>query len=740
MKRGGREMRILLLTSEFPPSFGGGIGMYVEKVARMLSEHHHVTVLVRDEESSIEHWNNQLRIVRFKHCQGKVYQQLGYWTALAYQYYEEVISLIEKDGIKPDIIEVQDYNAIGYYLLQYRYLGQELLSNIPIVVHLHTPTFELDRINQYARYRFPNYWIGQMEKFCIRAADAVLSPSQFLADELQSLIPDKPIKVINLPYEDLTITDEEILNRRNYNSDTILYFGRTEYRKGIGEALVAFNRLWEEGYPYKLKIIGGDTFFYPRNTMYGQSLKEKYHHRIEQGLLIFCDAIPPQDLVPEILNARGVIIPSLYENYPYTCLQSMWYGAPMIVSKSGGQAEMVYENGKNGFIFDWNVPGDLEARLLDFAQLDNQELQEMSHNSFQRIRHLCHVDKNAHLREEFFESVIKEYKGKTFNQFPFNMDDARVLEDHPTYPQEKGLLSIVIPYYNLGKHLMETFNSALGIDYPNFEIVIVNDGTTDKYSLEVLKEIENLQDERVRVVHIENGGLANARNVGAEAARGEFVAFLDADDLIDPTFYSRSISVLNQYDNVSFVYSWVQYFEGSQGVWPTFNTEFPYLLLANMLTAFVVVRKDDFLNFGQNRKVMAYGMEDFDGWVSMVSNGCYGVSIPETLVQYRVRENSMSRQFNRDMILYLYDHLSHNYPEMYSKYGTELVNLVAANGPGYLWNNPTWKHPEIGYLHEIVADPTPSSQNDELFRIANSRRGKQLIDLAFKLKLNKLFK
>lgn len=733
-------MRILLLTSEFPPSFGGGIGMYVEKVARMLSQNHQVTVLVRDEENSVEQWNDQLRIVRFKHCQGKIYQQLGYWTALAYQYHEEVLKLIEQDGVSPDIIEVQDYNALGYYLLQYKYLGHEVLRQIPIVLHLHTPTFELDRINQYSRYKFPNYWIGQMEKFCIRAADAVLSPSQFLADELQSIIPNHPIKVINLPYEDLTISDDEILGKRDFESDTILYFGRTEYRKGIGEALVSFNRLWSDGYPYKLKIIGGDTFFYPKNTMYGQFLKEKYKHRIEEGLLTFCDAIPPQDLVPEILNARGVIIPSLYENYPYTCLQSMWYGAPMIVSKSGGQSEMVAENGVNGFIFNWDEPGDLEEKLCEFGKLDVSDLKDMSQNAFQRIRHLCHVEKNARLREEFFQAVIEKHQTRTFDVFPFNMDDVRNSADYPSYPNEKGLLSIIIPYYNLGNHLMETLQSALAVDYENYEVVIINDGSNDERSLEVLKEIEKLNLSNVRIVNIENGGLANARNVGAKAANGEFIAFLDADDLIDSTFYSRSIQVLNQYENVSFVYSWVQYFEGSDGVWPTFNTEFPYLLLANMLTAFVVVRRDDFLNFGQNRDIMAYGMEDFDGWVSMVAHGCYGVSIPETLVQYRVRANSMSRQFNRDMILYLYDQLSHAYPQMYAKYGTELLNLVAANGPGYLWNNPTWAHPEVGYLHESAPAPMPTTQNEELFRIANSEYGKKLINLVFKLKLNKLFK
>lgn len=734
-------MNIWFLTSEFPPSFGGGIGMYVENVARMMSKDHKVTVLVRDKVNKIEYLNENLRVVRFKHGEDEVYKYLGYWTALSYQYYEEVIKLIKLDGKAPDLIEVQEYNAIGYYVLQNKYLGEELLQHTPIVVHLHTPTFELDRINQYTRYKFPNYWIGQMEKFCIRAADAVLSPSQFLADELQCLIPDKPIKVINLPYSDNELDDDEIQTSRNFDSDTILYFGRTEYRKGIGVALEVINKMWNKGYPYKLKIIGGDTFFYPKNKSYVELLEEKYHDKVKKGLLEFIPAIPPKELVPEILNCRGVIIPSIYENYPYTCLQAMWYGAPTIVSKSGGQAEMVETSGLNGIIFDWDNQDDLEEKLLQFSNLTSDDLKKMSNNAFQRIRNLCNIEKNKILRETYFKELIVNYKNVEYKEFPFNMPKARKLSDCTQYDKIPGLLSIIIPYYNLGSHVKQTLKSALETNYKDYEILIVNDGSTDKYSLEVLEEIKLQKNHNVRILNIENSGLSNVRNLGAKEAKGEFIAFLDADDMIDPDFYSRAISVLNQYENVSFVYSWAQYFEGSQDIWPTFNTEFPYLLVGNMLTPLVVVRKDDFINFGQNRKEMEYGMEDFDGWVSMVGNGCYGVSIPETLVKYCVRENSMSRAFNPNMVLYLYDRLSSEYPEIYSKYAVEVANIIANNGPGYLWSNPTLPHSDLTYSQEMPAyDSVVMNRNEELFRIANSRYGKLLIGIFFKLRLNRLFR
>ena len=91
------------------------------------------------------------------------------------------------------------------------------------------------------------------------------------------------------------------------------------------------------------------------------------------------------------------------------------------------------------------------------------------------------------------------------------------------------LVSIVIPNYNGGLFLLESVSSALAQDYPNFEIIIVDDGSTDN-SVEVLDSFRN----KIIVIEKENFGAASARNLGILAASGEFVAFLDSDDLWEP--------------------------------------------------------------------------------------------------------------------------------------------------------------------------------------------------------------
>src|SRR6185436_13548152 len=87
--------------------------------------------------------------------------------------------------------------------------------------------------------------------------------------------------------------------------------------------------------------------------------------------------------------------------------------------------------------------------------------------------------------------------------------------------------------------------------------------------------------ENISIINRDNNGLAATRNYGATIAKGEFLAFLDADDKVGSTYYEKAIYVLKQKDNVFFVGSWVQYFENSNAVWPTFTPQPPYALVHN---------------------------------------------------------------------------------------------------------------------------------------------------------------
>lgn len=90
------------------------------------------------------------------------------------------------------------------------------------------------------------------------------------------------------------------------------------------------------------------------------------------------------------------------------------------------------------------------------------------------------------------------------------------------------LISVIIPVYNVEKYLKRCMDSVLNQTYTNLDIVLVDDGSTDK-SGDLCDEYQQI-DSRVRVIHKKNGGLSDARNIGIENARGEYLTFVDSDD------------------------------------------------------------------------------------------------------------------------------------------------------------------------------------------------------------------
>ena len=101
--------------------------------------------------------------------------------------------------------------------------------------------------------------------------------------------------------------------------------------------------------------------------------------------------------------------------------------------------------------------------------------------------------------------------------------------------EKKDLISVVIPVYNTEKYLKECIDSVINQSYNNLEIILVDDGSTDN-SLEICNKYADM-DKRIKVIHKNNGGLSDARNVGIENANGKYITFVDSDDFIENDMY-----------------------------------------------------------------------------------------------------------------------------------------------------------------------------------------------------------
>lgn len=108
-----------------------------------------------------------------------------------------------------------------------------------------------------------------------------------------------------------------------------------------------------------------------------------------------------------------------------------------------------------------------------------------------------------------------------------------------------AVISVIVPVYKVEKFLDRCINSIIQQTFTNLEIILVDDGSPDR-SGEICDEWK-MKDKRIRVIHKENGGLSDARNKGLDVATGDYVAFIDSDDWIDPDMFQLLYDATQKY-------------------------------------------------------------------------------------------------------------------------------------------------------------------------------------------------
>lgn len=212
---------------------------------------------------------------------------------------------------------------------------------------------------------------------------------------------------------------------------------------------------------------------------------------------------------------------------------------------------------------------------------------------------------------------------------------------------EKGLVSVVMPAYNAAATVAESVRSVLGQSYPDWELIVVNDGSTDATSA-VLAPF--LADPRVRLIEQPNAGVGAARNTGIRRSRGEFVAFLDADDLWQEGKLALQVALFASAPaSLGLVHTRYRSFTGDpvksrpKDDDPCFGRLPPerrILVYDFIATSTVMVRARLFQSVGLFDEKLA-GTEDWDLWIRILA-GHGEQKIDEALVLYRENPNGLS--------------------------------------------------------------------------------------------------
>ncbi|MBD2577590.1 glycosyltransferase [Oscillatoria sp. FACHB-1406] len=210
-------------------------------------------------------------------------------------------------------------------------------------------------------------------------------------------------------------------------------------------------------------------------------------------------------------------------------------------------------------------------------------------------------------------------------------------------------VSAIIPAYNAEKTLRDTIQSVRQQTFTDWELIVIDDGSTDS-TADIIKAIP---DDRIHVFSFPNAGLAESRNRGIDRARGEFVAFLDADDLWTTDKLAAQVEALEQHPEAAVAYSWTDYIDESgqflrSGMHVTANGDvYQKLLLGNFLEngSNPLIRKQAFQKVGQFDKLVPT-CQDWDMYLRLSAQYPF-VAVPFPQVLYRVSPNSMSFNFDR---------------------------------------------------------------------------------------------
>jgi glycosyltransferase involved in cell wall biosynthesis len=217
------------------------------------------------------------------------------------------------------------------------------------------------------------------------------------------------------------------------------------------------------------------------------------------------------------------------------------------------------------------------------------------------------------------------------------------------------LVSVVMPAYNCAAFVAEAIESALAQDYPNLEILVVNDGSTDD-TASVLSRFAD----RIHVIDVPNGGPARARNTGLEQARGDYIAFLDADDVWIPGKLAAQVEHLQSHPEVGVCYTgWHVWLSDEHGgfvrpAWAAQSLQSPAIDAARsgwiygrllfdceLLTTTVMIRASIARETGLFDTALAVG-EDYDYWLRL-SQARQITRLDCIGALYRVLANSASR-------------------------------------------------------------------------------------------------
>ena len=242
-------------------------------------------------------------------------------------------------------------------------------------------------------------------------------------------------------------------------------------------------------------------------------------------------------------------------------------------------------------------------------------------------------------------------------------------------------ISVVIPCYNQAAYIEEAVNSVLNQkNVDNFEVIVVNDGSTDKETAKVLR---TLKAPNLTVITTKNRGVSAARNTGIKRARGKYILPLDGDDYIGPNYLWKAAEILDQNPDIGIVYCNAKKFGLVNGKWKLPEYKEEEIIFRNCIFNAGMFRHKSWQLAGGYDETMDY-CEDWNLWLSIIEQGLKPYKLKETLFFYRRHKGNKTHKNNTALSLKARDAVVRKFmtdlivrhPALYIKYADKLAERL----------------------------------------------------------------
>lgn len=316
-------------------------------------------------------------------------------------------------------------------------------------------------------------------------------------------------------------------------------------------------------------------------------------------------------------------------------------------------------------------------KLLDeFGYLDKSLNYAMDYDLWMRFakkNRFYHISKVV-ANYLFHESS----KGGTYQDWNKFIPDCKKVFKKYVLSQRPPKVSVVIACYNQAVFLPDAVKSVIDQIFQDFEIIIVNDGSTDNTEQVAEILIQKYSDNIIKIINQKNMGVSAARNAGIKASAGKYILPLDADDMIHPDMLLRTTELLDTYPEIGIAYTDVQKFGKLEEYWQSWDWDLNRLYFQNILPYCSLYRREVWEVAGGYKERIDFGYEDWDFWISCAEKGIIGKRIPENLLIYRTKETSRDTEAIKSHEK-LFAHIVLNHPALYKSETVEWAKSMVGD-------------------------------------------------------------